>query len=855
MARALKITAIVLGSLLGLIVLAVGVLLLVIDPNDYKPQLTALVKEKTDMTLAIEDRLEWMLWPSIGVELGRTSLRDAEKKETLVAVEKAGVSVALLPLFRRQINIDAVMLDGAKLRYLLYADGTTSWDRMLARLAGPASPGKEEEQPSQAVAFNVKTLEVKDSSLYMKDEKAGVERALEAVAVQAQDIGMGEPFPLGLQFTFSQKDAEGKTLLAKNTLAGTVTLDQDKKLYVLDGLDFASALSGTALPAPADISLKGKVTADMAAQKVTVSGLQLSANYQDKALKSPATVTLSADLLADLGQTLLNVRQLQLRATYPEATRPQPVSAALAGNLSTNWTTGELDAPQLALNALVPGAGYPKPLQVSLNMPVKGNWLQGSFSLPKFVLAGAGVRAEGALEAKLPALQSQAAGTEVETKAGTPLTRGMALSGSLAVAPFNPRGVMAALGIAAPKTADAGVLKRASLSADIQGDEQKVLLKNLKLTLDETTLAGEAGISDLATLRQYARLSLDRIDVDRYLPPEAPAAPANAQTTPPAAKPAAPADLLPVDTLKSQNLDVALTAGSLKIMTYPISNFRLAATAGKGVVNVSEFKGNIFKGGFSAPVSIDVRGAQPVLKLQPRLDGMEIGPLARKLLKKDLLEGRASHNGALTLRGNSTAAWMQSVSGTSDLKFENGLLHGVNAMKELNDALGKYQALLALAGKDLAVEAEKQNDTEIASFAAQNTLQNGVVNSKALNADLRKARVAGSGNFNLVTQELDYRFGLNLDKSVAGGRFSGHEIPLQCKGSLAGNIASLCRLDAKALGDLALKAAASKGLEKLGLQGGTPKEAVQQKAEEEKARAREKLNQELGKGLEKLFRR
>ncbi len=193
MARALKITAIVLGSLLGLIVLAVGVLLLVIDPNDYKPQLTALVKEKTDMTLAIEDRLEWMLWPSIGVELGRTSLRDAEKKETLVAVEKAGVSVALLPLFRRQINIDAVMLDGAKLRYLLYADGTTSWDRMLARLAGPASPGKEEEQPSQAVAFNVKTLEVKDSSLYMKDEKAGVERALEAVAVQAQDIGMGEP--------------------------------------------------------------------------------------------------------------------------------------------------------------------------------------------------------------------------------------------------------------------------------------------------------------------------------------------------------------------------------------------------------------------------------------------------------------------------------------------------------------------------------------------------------------------------------------------------------------------------------------------------------------------------------------
>ncbi|MDF3031659.1 MAG: hypothetical protein K0R03_2217 [Moraxellaceae bacterium] len=843
--RALKITGIVLGSLLGLIVLTVAVLLLVIDPNDYKPQLAEVVRKKTDMTLAIEDRLEWSLWPSIGVKLGRTSLTDPASKETLVAVGKAGVSVELMPLFSKQIRIDAVNLEGAKVRFIQYADGSTSWDRMLAKLANP-----EEDEPSQPVDFNVKQLAVKDSSVYLKDEKAGVERAVEAVTVNATDIGMGKPFPLGLQFTFTQKDAAGKTLVAKNSLASTVTLDQDKKLYVLQGLDLSSALSGTALPAPADINVKGNVNADMGAQKVSVGGLQVSANYQDKALKSPATVTLNAEVLADLGQTQASVSKLQLRATYPDAKRPQPVSAALAGNVSTNWATGDFDAPQLALNAVVPDAAYPKPLQVELNVPVKGNWMQGNFSLPKFVLDAAGMRTQGALEAKLPAMAA--------TEPGTPITKGMTLSGNLAAAPFNPRSVMAALGIAAPKTADGSVLKSASLSAGIQGDEQKVMLKNLKITLDNTTITGEAGISDLATLRQYARLNIDGIDVDRYLPPDT-AAPANAQTAPPAAKPAAPGGLLPVDTLKSQNLDVAVTAGSLKIMTYPISNFRVAATAGNGVVNVSEFKGNIFKGGFSAPVNIDVKGAQPVLKLQPRLDGMEIGPLARKLLKKDLVEGRASYNGALTLRGNSTDAWMKSVSGTSDLKFEDGLLHGVNAMKELNNALGKYQALLALTGKDLGAEAEKQRDTEIASFSAQNTLDNGVVNSKAMNADLKKAKVAGSGSFNLVTQELDYRFGLNLDKSVAGGKYSAYEIPVQCKGSLAGAVASLCKLDSKAIGDLAMKAATAKGLEKLGLKGATPKEAVQQKVEEEKAKAKEeakeKLNEELGKGLQKLFNR
>ena len=212
------------------------------------------------------------------------------------------------------------------------------------------------------------------------------------------------------------------------------------------------------------------------------------------------------------------------------------------------------------------------------------------------------------------------------------------------------------------------------------------------------------------------------------------------------------------------------------------------------------------------------------------------------------------------MQGNSTDAWMKSVSGTSDLKFENGLLHGVNAMKELTDALGKYQALVALAtGKDLSTAAEKQKDTEIASFSAINTLDKGVVNSKALNADLRRAKVSGSGTFNLITQALDYRFSLNLDKSVLGDRYAAYPLPVACKGTLAGPMASLCKLDGKAVQDMALKAATAKGLEKLGLQGDNAKDALKAKADEEKAKAQEKamekVNQELQKGLQKLFGR
>jgi len=878
MKRALLILAGVLGGLVALVGIAIAVVLLVIDPNDYKVEIADLVKKNTDSELVISEHMEWAVWPNIGVKLGKTTLSDPVSKETLVAVDKASVSVQVMPLFASRIQIDAVNLNGAKVRFVQYADGTTSWDRLLAKLAEP-------EEKSEKVAFNVKQLDVKNTSLYLKDEKTGVERTVDNVTMTASDIDPDKSFPLQASFDFHQQDAAGKTVLAKNTLAANIKLDLDNEKYTLGKLVFTSNLSGTLLPAPATVTLKGDVAADMKAQQVQVSQFDLSAEYRDPALTAPATVSVkgqvhadlarqlvkidgldtkavypaqglsapasvsfTAGVLADLAQTTATVSTLQLKASWPDAARPSPINAALASNIVTNWTTGAIEAPQLALNAVMPDKAFPKPLKVALNAPLKANYRQGNVGIPAFTLDAAGVRAEGSIEALLPSLRE---GTPSET----PITKGMGISGGIATSTFNPRNVMVALGIAPPKTTDPAVLQSASLQATIQGDDSKVLLKNIRLKLDGSTLSGDAGISDLASMRQFARLTLDGIDADRYLPP-----------TDPNAKPSTEG-LLPVELLKTQNMDVALGVGSLKIMTYPITNFRVAATAGNGVVNVSELKGTIYNGGFSVPMNINVQGAQPVLKLQPTLDRMDIGPLANKLLKKEMLEGKASYNGHLALTGNSTDAWMKSVSGDSNLKFENGLLHGVNVMNELTGALGQYSALLPLlTGKDAAILASKQNDTEIASFVAENTLSNGIVNSKAINTDLRKAKIAGSGNFNLLTQDVDYTFNLALDKSVLGEKYAGYPLPVKCKGSLKGVLTSLCKLDAHAVRDMVTKAVAAKELEKLGIKGGDVKAAVdekkkeaevaaQQKLEEEKKKAAEKLNEKLGEGLNRLFRR
>lgn len=835
MKRALIIIAASLGGLLVLVGITIAAVLFFVDPNDFKDDITALVKDKTDMTLTLQDRLEWSIWPNIGVKLGKTSLADAEAGETLLAMDMADLSVQLMPLFSGKAAVNAVYVKGAKIRFIQHADGSTSWDRFLAKISSD-----DKESSSENVDFNIKKLYIRDSSATLIDEKEKTERVVSDIKVTAKDIGLAKPFPLELAFVFQQKDGEGKTLDVKNNLNTLMTLDTDKQHYLLEKLALNSALSGSLLPAPATIDLNANISANMADEKIDITGMQIKATYADKALREPAQLSVNADIAANLKSTVANISNLTLNAEWPDASRPQNITAALTSALTTNWTEGSVNAKPLTLKANVSDKAWPKPIAVEIEAPLNANWLKGDLEIPALLLKTLGMEIKGNLLASLPAMAA--------TDKNAAITKDMTAEGKIASNSFNPRNVMTVLGIEAPKTADANVLKNVNFSAALQADDKKALLKDLRIKLDETTITGEAGITDLDSMRQFARLSLDKINADRYLPPEEKAGSHQKSASSTTASNNEP--MLPIDLLKEQNLDIALTAGSLTVMQYPISAMRLAVTANKGLVNVNEMKGTIYNGGFNVPVAINVQGKQPVIKLQPSLQHMEIGPIAKKLLNKDFIEGKASYTGNLTVQGNTINEWMKSVTGTSDLRFDDGLLHGVNAMQEAVNALGKYQVLLALAGKDADTLISKSKDTEIASFAANNTLEGGVLHSKGLNADLKKGKVNGSGSFNLVTQELDYRFSLNMDKSVVGEKNAGYALPVVCKGNLAGNMATLCKLDAKGMGDIALKAATAKGLEKLGLKGeaATPEEAVKQKAKEE-------VGKKLNEGLQKLFKR
>lgn len=58
------------------IVVGVGALLALVDPNQFKPLITEQVKKATGRDLVINGEIGWRFFPSIGFTLGETEFRN-----------------------------------------------------------------------------------------------------------------------------------------------------------------------------------------------------------------------------------------------------------------------------------------------------------------------------------------------------------------------------------------------------------------------------------------------------------------------------------------------------------------------------------------------------------------------------------------------------------------------------------------------------------------------------------------------------------------------------------------------------------------------------------------------------------
>src|SRR6266581_4442787 len=242
--KVLKYVLLAVGGVVALVLLALAVVVAIFDPNRYKPEITAAVKDKTGRTLAIEGNLRLTVFPSVGVAVGKTSLSEPDSSRIFARIDEARVSLALLPLFSRKVVVDRVTLSGLTADLVKHKDGKTNFDDLLnapGEAAAPPPRSKPAPKPAPqagAVRLDIAGIEIRSSTVAWRDDSSGTRLKASLAEFKTGRIASGVPGKLSLaakiEGTKPRVDLQIK-------LSSGYRLDFEKRKFALSGIEAVAA--------------------------------------------------------------------------------------------------------------------------------------------------------------------------------------------------------------------------------------------------------------------------------------------------------------------------------------------------------------------------------------------------------------------------------------------------------------------------------------------------------------------------------------------------------------------------------------------------------------------------------------
>ncbi|PTQ17603.1 AsmA family protein [Vibrio splendidus] len=336
------------------VVAAILALVLLVNPNQFKPLIVEQAQKHTGLELVIEGDISWQFFPSIGFELGQTELRNPEgfTQPNLFKVDTVGVDVSVTPLFSNQLEIGNITLDGAEFYLETLKDGRKNIDALtqasapqesepVADASSESTPAPQEQSATDASGWtiNLAGVTVSNALFEMDDKQAGSFTKLYDVSLNLSEFAVDT-------WTTATFAASGENNQQKFSANGSAEfkLAEGFASYALRNIDLNAkfndpatsiesakiglntfefdkvnqltyAVIGNAAGLDLDLKGGGELTVDSAISKVTLNKLTLDSTFKGDTLpQSPMKVDMLSDLSFDLNKSHLSFVLEKLQA-------------------------------------------------------------------------------------------------------------------------------------------------------------------------------------------------------------------------------------------------------------------------------------------------------------------------------------------------------------------------------------------------------------------------------------------------------------------------------------------------------------------------------------------------------------
>lgn len=484
--------ALVLGTLVVLLVLALVVLAITFDADRFKPQIEGYVASHYQRTLEIDGELSLSVFPRIAITVPATRLSAPDSADPAASVRAVQVAVELLPLLRGAVVADKVRIDGLRAAVIRRRDGSLNFDDLLGRGGTGQAHGRDGAPPAGDRAggmlgpgsVDIGGIEVTDAELTWIDEIGGQHVTVHDLAASLGAIHTQGTTPAKVSFRVENQQPQAEATVSA---AGNLVLDLAAGAASAEGVAIkvvAQLAVDAARKLQANLDVSGLAAST---SRATASTVAFSAQLDEPG--RTVVAKLAGPLAADLGTTTVELPALSGSIEIEDPAMPGgrlslPVRAqagADARHEQANVTLQTtLEDSTIDLEARLKGFGAPH-----VDFDLRANRLDLDRLAPPVATSAAPAR-----PATPDAPGAAAADTPIDLSALT----GLELDGRIAIDELLARGMQASAVRATVKAHD-GRLDVAPLAARLY---EGTLDAKLSAQAAGNRVSMQAGLADIA---------------------------------------------------------------------------------------------------------------------------------------------------------------------------------------------------------------------------------------------------------------------------------------------------------------------------------------------------------------------
>jgi len=286
------------GKILGLVLL--GLLLVIValgfalthlfDPNDYKDEIRQIARDKAHIELTLNGDIGWSLFPWLGLELHDAGVATlANPKQPFADLQMLGLSVRVLPLLRREVQMSDVRVEGLNLRLDRDKNGHGNWEDIgktapIAKQADTPATSTAElstatdspDKSSQPVRLDIDSLTVNNARVEYNDEQTGKQFTAESIQLSTGPVHDATNTPVKLTAFLSSNQP---AVRVRTELNGELRFERVLQRYRFEDMRLSGEVTGDPLQGKTvTFSAQGQLLLDKAANIAEWTGLKITAN-------------------------------------------------------------------------------------------------------------------------------------------------------------------------------------------------------------------------------------------------------------------------------------------------------------------------------------------------------------------------------------------------------------------------------------------------------------------------------------------------------------------------------------------------------------------------------------------------